>query len=270
MKKRIGVIILVLACLGLGIALIATTKNAKKAQLEQQYQVAALSNSIEAEKIKINDFVQKSAHDEKDLADTKSALTDLTNRFTQISANLSQTSSELAKSEAAIKARDEEIKKRDAKITDLENQNQALDKRALELGASITNLSAQIDDTRKRLASSEGDKAVLEANLKRLIAEKAELERQFNDITVLRTQVSKLRQELTIARRLDWIRAGLFASTEQKGAQKLLDGINPLRVFAKPARPNYDLNVEVSSDGSVKVIPPPTTNAPPPTSPPPK
>ena len=90
-----------------------------------------------------------------------------------------------------------------------------------------------------------------------MMAEKAELERQFNDLTVLRAQVSKLKQDLNIARRLEWIRQGLFASSEQKGAQKLMQGVNGSPSPAKAARPAYDLNVEIGSDGSVKVIPPP-------------
>jgi hypothetical protein len=49
-----------------------------------------------------------------------------------------------------------------------------------------------------------------------MMTEKAELERQFNDLTVLRAQVAKLKQELKVARRLEWIRQGLFASSEQK------------------------------------------------------
>ena len=97
--------------------------------------------------------------------------------------------------------------------------------------------------------------------MRRLITEKVELEKQFNDITVLRAQVSKLREELTIARRIEWIRNGLFASSEQKGAQKLMQGLTPAQSQAKAAKPNYDLNVEVTADGSVRVIPP-ATNTP--------
>ena len=68
------------------------------------------------------------------------------------------------------------------------------------------------------------------------------------------------------ARRIEWIRRGLFASSDQKGAQKLMTGLKEPAPAAKPAE-NYDLNVEVSSDGKVRVIPPgtnsPPTNAPP-------
>jgi uncharacterized protein (DUF3084 family) len=270
MKNRIGVIILVLVCLCLGIVLISARKKAAQEQRTLAEQVEGLSNSLVRAKSKLGEEVQRSTAFEKDLAETKRAFSDLTNTFTQVSANLSQASTDLAKTEAALKAKDEEVKKRDAKIADLENQNQALDKRALELGSSITNLTVQIEDTKRRLAASEGDKALLETNLKHLIAEKAELERQFNDITILRTQVAKLKQELTIARRLDWIRVGLFANSEQKGAQKLIEGVNPLRLLARTPKPNYDLNVEVSSDGTVKVVPPASTNRPPATNAPPK
>ncbi|HSU56424.1 MAG TPA: hypothetical protein VLT36_20360, partial [Candidatus Dormibacteraeota bacterium] len=100
-----------------------------------------------------------------------------------------------------------------------------------------------------------------EKELQRLIGEKSELERQFNDLTVLRAQVAKLKEELSVARRLDWIRRGLFANNEQKGAQKLMQGLQPATQVAKATpQPNYDLNVEITADGSVKVIPP--TNSP--------
>ncbi len=257
MKKRIGVITLVLICLCLGGVLIAIKKQAVQEQRARADEINSLSNNLVLTKSKLGEEVQRSTTFEKDLAESKRAFSDLTNTFSQVSANLSQASTDLAKTEAALKAKEEEVKKRDTKITDLESQNQTLDKRALELGASITNLTVQIDDTKRKLAASEGDRAVLETTLKRLIAEKAELERQFNDITILRGQVAKLKEELTIARRLDWIRMGLFASGEQKGAQKLVEGINPLRLLSRAPKPNYDLNVEVGSDGTVKVVPPP-------------
>jgi len=91
------------------------------------------------------------------------------------------------------------------------------------------------------------------------MAEKAELERQFNDLAVLRAQVRKLKSELSISKRLEWIRQGLFATGEEKGGQ-VLTQMHNTSSNAKPAY-SYDLNVEVSADGTVKVIPP-LTNAP--------
>ena len=181
------------------------------------------------------------------------AVGDLTNNYTQVASNL-------AKTENDLHAAEQQVKERDTKIADLQAQNEALDKKAEALSNSITNLNSQIADTRHKLAASEGDKAFLEKELKRMMTEKAELERQFNDVTVLRAQLSKLKEEQSIARRMEWARLGLLANSEQKGAQQLMQGFKT--VSSKPAaRPNYDLNVEVSADGSVRVIPPATNNA---------
>ena len=151
-----------------------------------------------------------------------------------------------------MKASQTAVAERDSKIAALETQNRELDEKAIDLSAALTNLTTQITDTQRKLDASEGDKAFLEKELKRLMAEKVELERQFNDLAILRAQVSKLKEELSVARRLEWIRKGLFAADEQKGAQKLMNVRNTSQQTTTNA---YDLNVEVNSDGSVKVIP---------------
>jgi chromosome segregation ATPase len=209
---------------------------------------------------------QVNAKFEKDLEAKNKGLADLTNTVTRLTANLGEVSANLSKTEETLKATQQEVVKRDAKISELENQNQALDKQALELGSAITNLTSQIADTQRKLSASEGDKAFLEKELKRMMSEKSELERQFNDLAVLRAQVAKLKEEMNVARRIEWMRQGLVASADQKGAQQLMKGLNVPQTQAKAQKPTYDLNVEVHSDGSVKVIPPlkdKETNAPP-------
>jgi hypothetical protein len=79
-------------------------------------------------------------------------------------------------------------------------------------------------------------------------------------LAALRTQVAKLREELTIARRIEWIRQGLFARSDQKGAEQLLTSRATTASTTPPRRYTYDLNVEIGADGSVRVIPPPTNN----------
>jgi chromosome segregation ATPase len=265
MKNRIGIILLALICIGLGIVLIATRKKAEKRQAEDEARVEALSNKWVKTSNDLDEQRQVSAMLEKDVEKQKQVFADLTNSFSRVSGQLTLVSGTLEKTEATLKSTEEEVKKRDSRISELENQNQVLDKQALDLSAAMTNLTMQIADTQRKLSASEGDKAFLEKELKRLMAEKSELERQFNDLAVLRAQVSRLKEELSIARRIEWIRRGLFASTDQKGAQKLITGLKEPTAATKPAE-NYDLNVEVSSDGKVRVIPPgtnsPPTNAP--------
>lgn len=259
--------VLVLICVGLGIGLVAIKKQAADQHREFSEKNNALSNSLVQVNEQLDRQKQVNTDLEADRDKRKKEFDDLAGGYAKLSNNLAQTASNLAKTETALKISREETAKRDAKIAELETQNQALDKQAVNLSTAITNLTAQIEETKRKLATSEGEKGFLEKELKRLMAEKAELERQFNDLTVLRAQVSKLKEELSVARRLEWIRQGLFASAEQKGAQKLMQGVAPTQ--AKPAKPAYDLNVEVSADGSVKVIPP-VTNRPAATNPPAK
>jgi chromosome segregation ATPase len=266
MKNRIGIILLALICIGLGIVLIVTKKQADKRQADDEARVEALSNKWVKTSNDLDEQRQVSAMLEKDVEKQKQNFAELTNSYSRVSGQLTLVSGNLAQTEATLKSTEEEVKKRDSRISELENQNQVLDKQALDLSAAMTNLTMQIADTQRKLSASEGDKAFLEKELKRLMVEKSELERQFNDLAVLRAQVSRLKEELSIARRIEWIRRGLFASSDQKGAQKLMTGLKESAPAAKPAE-NYDLNVEVSSDGKVRVIPPgtnsPPTNAPP-------
>jgi chromosome segregation ATPase len=256
MNNRIGAVILVLLCVGLGIALLAVHKNAKDEIKKDTDNILALSNRLVDTRQQLEDYKQVAATLEKDLENTNKAHAqaygELTNNFSQVSADLSKTA-------AALTASNEELSRRATKIAELESTNQALDKQALDLSASITNLTLQIADTQKKLATSEGDKAFLEKELKRLTADKQELERQFADLTVLRAQVAKLKDELSVARRIEWIRQGLFASSDQRGAQKLMHPLAAAQT-KPPPKPEFDLNVEVTADGKVRVIPP--TNAP--------
>ena len=116
-----------------------------------------------------------------------------------------------------------DIAKRDSRINELETQRDDLTKRMTDLNGQITGLEGQISDTQRKLAASEGDREFLLKELKRLQAEKNELEKQFNDLAgMLREQVRKLKDELSISKRLDWIRRGLYGSL--KGAEKLQEG----------------------------------------------
>jgi chromosome segregation ATPase len=248
MKNRLALVILVLVSVVLGIALIFVKRDAVKEQGDATAKITFLSNKWDEAEAKLSDEKRVTAQLYEDVDKRKQTYTELSNSFTEVS-------NVLAKTQTDLKAREEEIKQRDAKIADLESQNQALDKQAADLSSAITNLTVQISDTQRKLSASEGDKAFLEKELQRLITEKAELEKQFNDITVLKAQVAKLREELTIARRIEWIRNGLFASADQKGAQRLMQGFTPVQTQARAPKPSYDLNVEVTADGSVRVIP---------------
>lgn len=255
MKAIIGVIILAaVLSVGLGVALFQTKKQAAVEKQKDTETISTLSNKWVEIDSKLNEQKQVNLSLEKDVEARKQALSELTNKFSEVSGTLAKTEDTLKQT---VQLSKEEIAKRDAKITDLEKQNQDLDLRAADLNTAITNLTGQIAETQRKLAASEGDKAFLETELKRLMADKAELERQFNDLAVVRAQVAKLREELNVSRRLEWIRKGLFPDDQVKGATLLMQKTPA----PAPNTNRYDLNVEVNADGSVRVLPPPT-NAP--------
>ena len=255
MKNLIGVIILAVICLGLGVVLITTKKQATEQKTKDSNTILSLSNDVVKATSDLIEQRQVNLLLTNDLSTARTDFSTLSNKMTDVQANL-------VKTEASLKASQSAVAERDQRIAALETQNRELDEKAIDLSAALTNLTSQISETQRKLDASEGDKAFLEKEMKRLLAEKAELERQFNDLAVLRSQVAKLKEQLHVARRLEWLRKGLFAQDEQKGAQRLMQLNNPTVASAKSANTNaYDLNVEVNADGSVKVIPPLTNSA---------
>lgn len=248
MKNLIGLIILAAVCIALGVVLFTSKKQAEDEKRVATNTILTLSNDVVKTSSDLTEQVQVNTMLSNDLTKARSEFGTLTNTFTQVAGNLKKT-------EASLKATQTALAERDQKIAALETQNRELDEKAIDLSAALTNLTTQITETQRKLDASEGDKAFLQGELTRLMAEKAELEKQFNDLDTLRRQVSKLKEELSIARRLEWIRKGIGFS-EEKGATKLMN--------VKPQTDNtsvYDLNVEVNADGTVKTIPP-LTNAP--------
>jgi len=257
MKLKLAIVILVVVSLGLGVALIAQKRNAERTQTELQEQVNYHSNELVRTAARLEEQTQVNTKLTGDL-DTRA------NDLKQLSNNLGKVIADLEKSDAQAKATAEQLRtaqaelaKKDQKITELEGERAALGKQMDQLTNSIGDLEKQIVATEKRLASAQGEKEFLLKELTRLRAEKAELERQFNDLAVLRAQIGKLKEEMAIARRLEFIRLGLFGGVSTKG----LAG----RLMTPPKQPlsgatNYDLNVEIRQSGAARVVGP--TNAP--------
>jgi chromosome segregation ATPase len=258
MKTKILIFLLIIICAGLVVGLISVKQDADKQYKNDLDTIELGSNQLNEANGKWEEEKQNALVLQKDLAARRDDIAKLSN-------DVATATDTIAKTQAELKASQEETAKRDAKITQLEDENTALDKQANDLKGSISSLEGQIADTQKKLDASEGDKAFLQKELIRLTAEKAELERQFNDLVIVRAQVKKLREELSLSRRLEWIRDGIFARNEEKGAQRLMQGATSVKLpnpdEASPTN-NADLNVEVRSDGSVKVISPITNTAP--------
>lgn len=259
MNSKTVATLLFLVCLGLGGVLYfrhSTAVEEKKKDTETIQQLATTNSEL---KMKLEEQKLVNLSLERDFATQTSELKSFSNKLASANVNLEKIQGEAKAASEAAKA---EMAKRDAKIAELEAQRDGMSKQMADLNSSIGKLESQIADTQRKLESSEGDRDFLLKELKRLQNEKADLERQFNDLALLRDQVRKLRDEMSIARRLDWIRRGIFGGI-MKGGEKLQKGY-----AGAPTQTNYNLNVELNREGSVRVISsltnaPAATNAPP-------
>ncbi len=263
MKVLAGVLVLVIAGLVWAVASLDRTRKELAAQLATEQQ------GRQSNEIVILDFSNRWAMTRRTLEEQKSVNvtleTNLTARARQLETlrtEISGLNSDLAKTKAEVKSAQEEIAKRDAQINTLENRNVDLTKQMGDLEASIAGLEQKINETERRLATSEGNRQDLLRELKRLQTEKLSLEKQLNDLAFVREQVRKLKEELTIARRLDWIRRGLYTSTPRKGVETLSTLTSAPRTRDTNAAPGSvgadapSLDVELKTSGEVKITPP--------------
>lgn len=156
-------------------------------------------------------------------------------------------------------AKKQEIATRDASIKDLQNTRDQLNAKVAELNTDITKLKSTIGTLNTRISFVEGelqvtkdDKSFLTKELSRMQGERTEMERKMNDLAFLKEQISTIKSDQSIARRLDWMRSGTFMD-ERKGATLLVDGLKPLPSTKPMSTKGSQLNVEVHRDGTVTI-----------------
>ena len=252
--KTVGIVLLLVA-LGLGVGWFMTSKQAAEDRTVAANTIGSISNKLVSTESFLAEQKTVNVKLSTNIVERESELLQFSNKWTSVTADLAKTE---ADAKAAAEKAKADIEERNAKITELEGQKDDLTKKMDGLNTQIGSLGDLIKETERKLAASEGDRELLQKELKRLLAEKADLERKFNDLAVLRDQVRKLKEELSIANRLDFIRRGLYGF-DKKGAQVLNEGIHspgPRTTNAVGAQ----INAEIGNDGSTKVNA--TTNAP--------
>jgi len=241
---KLSTIILALVSGALAIALIAVHYS-KTSQVDQvRVAYLRMSNEWDEARAKLAESGKLAEVLQTDLAARTETLARMSN-------DLARTQGDLTKAAVDLAATRAEIGKNQARIIQLEGERDDLSKRMEELNGSIAKLESQITDTEKKLKTSEGDKTVLLAELKRLQDERTTLQAQFNDLAALRAQIAKVREEHAIKQRMDWLRAGVYARQSQKGAERLMaqdyGGSWP--------RPDNRLNIELERNGGGRVVP---------------
>jgi chromosome segregation ATPase len=252
MKTKIIIVVLAVVCIGLGIALIAIKNQGDELHTKDVTSIGDYSNQVVNADQDIDRLSQVNLSLTNDLALSRQQSTDLSNSLANATTTLASTKSSLASVQDQVVTLTNQVSTMNSQIADLESQNRVLDQRATDLTNTIAQLNAQIEDTENKLAIAQTNNVFIRGELQKQLAEKAELERKFNDLNEVRAQVKKLKDELFIARRMQLQK---YDNGTKKGGALLIQR-TPLSKGPQQPASSYDLNVEVGSDGSVKVIPP--------------
>ena len=160
-----------------------------------------------------------------------------------------------------------ESKERAKIITTLEAKNDNLHREKGSLEVKIATLNTEIDETNKKLDASEGDRSFLEGELLRLQEEKASLVKQMNDIEFLTAQVKRIKNDIAVARRMDWMRKGIGIYAKRKTVGQLhAAATGGGKEESDGEKGNENVAVELTTDGRLiingKVIETETTAVP--------
>jgi len=258
MKSRALIFILLALCLVFGVLYFSSTSKYQKTTADQLHTLQELTNQLATVSDSLTIERQRAADFSNELAKLKATLESITNQLTQAEQFISELKTQtnaLIQQLTQIKS---DLTNKEIKISELETRNKSLDEEAAELKVTITNLTAQIAEVQRKLAAAESDKAFLQSELKRLMSEKAELERKLNDLEAIRARYKLLKEELIRKKRLEWMQKGTLNPTEKRGAEYLV----PRQQWqTPPPKSTYDLNVEIDSEGKVRVINPPSKPA---------
>jgi chromosome segregation ATPase len=174
MKYKTGTILLVVI-IGLVVALVVTKKQAANLHMQNTASLLELSNQLETANLNFNGLGQINLMITNDLAATSQTLAEASNQLVETSGRLTLVKKEFESNQARITGLN-------GLVGNLEPQNQELNERAMSLSNSLVALNAEIFALRHQLATTGTNNTLLAAELQKQMEQKAELERQFNDL----------------------------------------------------------------------------------------
>lgn len=250
MKAFLVVIFIAASCV-LGYLLLDASKKSERLKDTYNKELDSKQDEIDLKDQKLQRQAAETQEVRQQVAALEGQLEVATTALAQATNQVSNLEAEVDKVAAVAANAEKEIAARDAKIGQLEGERDDLTKQMTGLNEEIVRLESSISTTEGQLTAARGDRAFLLKELTRMQAEKAELERQFTDLVVLREQVTRLQSELAVARRVDLIRKGRYGGQNMKGGQLLRS-----RQFTREPAPtqSYDLDVEIKADGSTPVV----------------
>lgn len=240
MKSVVPIVLLVALSLILGGVLMKQRNESAQRQAKDSRTITTFSNQVDQLTVDLEEQKQVNSALEERLEEETAQKNSYYTQLLDVTKSLESVK---AKAQADAETYEEAVKERDRKIAELEKRNDDYTIQMAALNVSISNLESQIKAAEDRLASAEDDQEFLLNELKRLQDEKIELERKFNNLRVLRDQVQKIKEDMSIAKRLEWVRRGVFGVGELKGAEILTRGFPK-----KEKAPEFDLDIELRPD----------------------
>lgn len=245
MKTKLGLVILALTCGGMMVALFAVKQAAEERFKKDTAAILGFSNQWMRARTSLDELAQVNLRLTNDLSASRREMLVYSNQLTAAAGTLAIT-------KASLQDACEQITGLTQRVTGLTTRNQALDQRAAAAASAIDSLNAQMAEARQRLAGAETNNTFLEKELQHQTAARIELEGKFNNLPTVRAQVKKLKEDLMTSRHWQWMQAGTDPGLPpRKGGQLQMQSAVP--ALAHSSR--YDLNVEVSSDGAIRVMP---------------
>ena len=262
-----GYILILFAVLAIVVGA-GTVISLSKAKVEIKEQSAKI-DTLQKDKTKLEESKKQLTQDlstaNSKLTETKGTLTKTQGALSELRDDYSMKVTEyetfVGKVAQELAAKDEKISALNGELQTAHNKNRDYDSQIKGLNSQMADKDRAIDDIGRRLESAEEDRDHLLQERNKLIAEKAELEKQFQDILVLRQKVQQLQVELMASKKLEWLRRGFYGSARKKGGSRLM-GMSKRNDRKTVSPTNADLNVEVRRDGTVKIVPI-ETNSPP-------
>ncbi|MGH7940632.1 MAG: hypothetical protein ACREE6_09835 [Limisphaerales bacterium] len=236
--KTLVTVILILACVGLVVALVFTQKNIDQQTRKKDSQIMDFSNQLVTANDELTDLRQVNLTLTNDINSSREQMEMLSNRVLTISGSLSNS--------------DSQLKAAEDQIFTLQAQNQTLDNKALQYSNAISDLTATINAAKGQLADAEKNGEFYHAQATNELSKRLALEAEFANLKAVREQARKLHNELVVERRLQWIRERREPGNNIKGAQLLMARSWPTNALL-PAT-HYNLSVEVDSSGAVHIV----------------
>ena len=242
MHKTIITVILLIACIGLAVALVVVKTQQSHQQQEAAQAIETFSNQLTVAQDQISGLNQVNGLLTNDLEASRITSSSLSNELDEAQAAITRAEQQATLAQEQVTNLAHEVKK-------LEAANAVLELNAAQLTNRLGQLDREIALTEASLSESQTNNVFLEDELKKQVAERTALEQKFSDLSVMKTQYHKLKDEALMTIRLKWMREGTDPSQQRKGGTLLTHNQRP------PVLPrNSSLNVEVDSAGNVRAV----------------